>query len=468
MKTVILGAGITGLSAALRLSEKGADVEIIEQEPQTGGLAASVKIGEYIFDYGPHGYHSDNPEILNEFRGLIGEEISIRNKDVRIKFRGKYYKYPLSPPDLLLNLDLPILMICLLDFVSTWIKNKMVPLPDRSAEDWLIKNFSRSIYDIFFGPYTQKVWGVHPAKLAASFSKHRIPFPNLWNVLGKLLIKGRLLRKEHRYAPFVTKIFYPKKGSGIVPINMETKLKERGVEIHLGSEVKGVEIKDKEVKVVFEKDKKGYTITGEKLISTIPITNLITILNPFPPKEVLLAAKALRFRSVVVVCLVVNKPKVFDAQSIYFTNKCFNRISDIKNYGGTETLPEGKTGLVAEITCDKGDRIWNATKDELTEDVVADLVDEEFLTAQDIEEAFVLKIEHGYPVYTKNYEERIEKIISYVKQIENLCTGGRQGLFRYIDMDIAMEAGFEMANHILSNKLKKDLPTVHFEEELFT
>jgi protoporphyrinogen oxidase len=53
-KAIIVGGGITGLSAAWKLSENGYLVKIIEKEDFVGGMATTFKYKDYFLDYGPH------------------------------------------------------------------------------------------------------------------------------------------------------------------------------------------------------------------------------------------------------------------------------------------------------------------------------------------------------------------------------------------------------------------------------
>ena len=63
-RVVIVGAGIAGLSAGLRLAEAGIRVTVVEKEGTVGGLARSFTYGDYVFDVGPHRFHTDDPEVL--------------------------------------------------------------------------------------------------------------------------------------------------------------------------------------------------------------------------------------------------------------------------------------------------------------------------------------------------------------------------------------------------------------------
>ena len=61
-KVVVVGAGVSGLIAALHLEENGIEVTILEKEPQVGGRVYSVPFGgtnvnlgaQYFFETGKH------------------------------------------------------------------------------------------------------------------------------------------------------------------------------------------------------------------------------------------------------------------------------------------------------------------------------------------------------------------------------------------------------------------------------
>ena len=65
-QVIILGAGVTGLSAGVRFLDSGCNVCILEKAEQTGGLAKTVVRGDYRLDIGPHHLFSQNEAILKE------------------------------------------------------------------------------------------------------------------------------------------------------------------------------------------------------------------------------------------------------------------------------------------------------------------------------------------------------------------------------------------------------------------
>ena len=50
---IIIGAGVGGLSAAIRLAQQGHAVQILEARDQAGGLASGLTAGGFTFDAGP-------------------------------------------------------------------------------------------------------------------------------------------------------------------------------------------------------------------------------------------------------------------------------------------------------------------------------------------------------------------------------------------------------------------------------
>ncbi|NOZ64834.1 MAG: NAD(P)-binding protein [Caldiserica bacterium] len=480
-KVLILGAGMTGLSAGWVLSENGFAVELLEKEAEVGGLARSARRREYIFDYAPHCYHASNPDILQRFKQLAGNEFVETPKDVRIKFRGQFYHYPLQVFDVLRSLNPFTTFSCMADYLAVLLKGKFRGFSDRNAEEWLVNRFGRTLYDIFFGPYSQKVWGIPLSRMSSAFAQHRIPYPSLGGILKNAL--GRFLpgragstnsgevtdfTQGHRFAPLVKRLYYPRKGAGFIPEKISQEIKAQGGKISLNYQVKRIVIeKDRVESVVVVVDGKEVEKRCDHLISTIPITELLYSISPPLPEDILRACSRLQFRSVVVVCLGVKRRPVLPAQSLYFTNRTFNRVSDLVRYGMLDCAPEGKTSVIVEITCDEGDRIWRAEPSILCPQIIEELEEEGLIAKDEVEYFDLLRIKYGYPIYALNYEEAIKKAANFFSRISNLLVGGRQGLFEYIDMDISMEVGLAMAQCIIQGKGKKANFSLDDDDVLF-
>ena len=80
MNIAIIGAGLTGMSAGLRLSQNGDKVTIYEKENSLGGLASAIRVGNETLDRFYHHIFVSDSEILD----LIDE--------LDLKYRLNWYE----------------------------------------------------------------------------------------------------------------------------------------------------------------------------------------------------------------------------------------------------------------------------------------------------------------------------------------------------------------------------------------
>ena len=86
----------------------------------------------------------------------------------------------------------------------------------------------------------------------------------------------------------------------------------------------------------------------------------------------------------------------------------------------------------------------------------------------ELAESVVLRSTFGYPVYMVGYEQAIDTLMTELMRFPNLVTGGRQGLYKYVDMDIASEMGLAMADFFASGRSKQDaIGGIPYEDRTF-
>ena len=488
---VVLGGGICGLASGMQLAENGQQVTVLEAQHFLGGLATTLRGTTGAgFDFGPHAYHARNQRVLDMFKEIAFDGFPARAKNVRIKFRGKYYKYPLEATDLARSMDPFLALRAFADYTSEVVRRKVRPRPLVSAEDWVTQAMGRTLYGLFFGPYTQKVWGIPPSQLAASFAQHRIPHISLIKVIQTSLRKGRakISGTEHRYAPLVIELYYPPKGAGLISQRMADRIRAKGGRVETGALVTGVEVKDgRAVAVRYRRVPPSNTdgqlclmdvtydgagpeerIECDAVVNTTPLPHLFRLIGDGVSAEARAAADVLRFRALTIVGLRVKRPQALPAQSIYFQDKTFNRLSETRNYGGSDVCGPDETVLLCDITCDVGDAIWTADPHELGHRCAVELEEEGFLKVDEVVECVALRTTFGYPVYVVGYEKAIDTLMNELMRFENVLTGGRQGLYKYVDMDIASEMGLSMADHILSGATKREaIANIPYEDRVF-
>ena len=488
---VVLGGGICGLAAGMQLAENGHRVTVLEAQHFLGGLATTLRGQTGAgYDFGPHAYHARNQRVLDMFKEIAHDGFPAQAKNVRIKFRGSYYKYPLEAMDLARSMSPLLAARAFADYFAEVVRRKLRPRVLVSAEDWVTQAMGRTLYGLFFGPYTQKVWGIPPSQLAASFAQHRIPHISLWKVVTTSLRKGRakITGSEHRYAPLVIELYYPPRGAGLISQRMAERIRARGGEVRTGALVSGLDVRDGRVTGVRWRavgptgndgqlcvmdttgDAQGpeQAIACDAVVNTLPLPHLFRLLGPGISDQARAAAGVLRFRALTIVGLRVKRPQALPAQSIYFQDKTFNRLSETRNYGGSEVCAPDETILLCDITCDVGDAVWTAEPSALGLRCARELEAEGFLKVSEVAECVALRTTFGYPVYVVGYEKAIDTLMAELMRFENLLTGGRQGLYKYVDMDIASEMGLSMADHIISGRTKREaIAKVPYEDRVF-
>lgn len=83
MKIAIVGAGLAGCSCARLLADKGLKIDLFEKENHIGGLLYDKEGDEVFQHYGPHIFHTSNPQVINfilrfaEWEGFCNRPIAI-------------------------------------------------------------------------------------------------------------------------------------------------------------------------------------------------------------------------------------------------------------------------------------------------------------------------------------------------------------------------------------------------------
>ena len=76
----IIGAGLSGLTCAMKLSQKGFDVTVVEEMTYAGGLLATTRIGNESLELLPHHLRKTDKNLLALIK-LLGLDTSIEWTD---------------------------------------------------------------------------------------------------------------------------------------------------------------------------------------------------------------------------------------------------------------------------------------------------------------------------------------------------------------------------------------------------
>ena len=127
--------------------------------------------------------------------------------------------------------------------------------------------------------------------------------------------------------------------------------------------------------------------------------------------------------------------------------------------------PEGKTSICAEWFCSIGDEFWEMDDEEIVERTIGHLVDDlGFLTRDEVIGGFALRARNAYPVYTLDYNERVETLKNFLKPFaDTISIAGRGGTFRHNNADHSVEMGILVGRNLLGES--HDVDAVNLEDE---
>jgi len=448
-KVVILGAGPAGISAAWRLTKLGYPVTVLERDGAVGGMGRTIKVGDYSVDFGPHTFHiretPESKEILKTITPFFGENPLTLVRGTRVLLRGKEYVYPLEIFQVLFGVNPLLSALILFDYSVATIKSLFAPAKkDDSFEEWGVRNLGRTLYDLCFGIYSARVWGL-PTSQISSKQAQRVAKLNLKNIIL------RTLGIKADPATYFTKYFYPRRGISSLYEGMAAEIVAAGNRICLNSPVVRVErTADTVSRLIYQSESGEQSIECDVVLSTLPLPALVNMITPALPDSVSVHAARLRYRSLKLIYIALKRPQLTNYHWVYLLDDDYrvNRMSEQKNVS-PGMVPADRTVLCIELSLWKDEPLWKAGDEEIYRIALHDLLKMGYgVTEKEVDSYFVTQIETAYPVYELNFEEHLIPVLEGVHQLGNLMTLGRHGLFLNNSMDDNVGLGFQIANHL--------------------
>lgn len=419
--TIILGAGLAGLSA----SYHGGGI-IYEKEKEIGGTCRSLKGGGFIFDQGIHVLHTKNSYVLSLLSKHKNLRLKQKMRSAWIHSYGVLTKYPFQANTY--GLPRHIIKECLEGFIKTLSRPKQTY---SNYDDWIYGTFGRGIANNFYLPYSEKFWTVKAKELTVDWLDIRVPRPHLEQV-----IQGAESIQKEEFGP--NAVFqYPQCG-GIQRI-IEAVI-NRNVKVMVCKAANRIDIKKK---IIHFND--GTAIHFKKLISTIPLPELFKIIN-IVPEPVIQAVNDLRHNSVLCINLGIRRENISFTHWIYFPEEKYAafRISFPGNFSRF-TVPKKWSSIQAEISYSDNKPL--RYKD-ITEKVIQDLIKARIIKPKDyIKLINVQDIKYAYVIYDHNRLSNLKLINRFLKK-NDIHSSGRYGEWKYLWMDEAILSGQEVAKEI--------------------
>lgn len=444
----IIGAGIAGLSAAWRLQQDGSmRFAAFEKSGHVGGYCRTYRHGECLFDLGGHRFYTKKEHVQRVVEQVLGDDLALVDRRSRIVFNGHFVDYALSAFNSLRALGPFGAAHAVWEYGVRKASNMFrAGVEEKTFEDWCLNRFGRYLYDVYFKPYTEKIWGVDCTELSADFAEQRIR-----GLSFREAVRDALLRRNES-SSLIRRFTYARRGFGQITDNMAAAVRSPN-EILTNHAVKAVHHEDGLVTEVVAAGPDGDVMRPcGHLVNSAPVDELVRMLCPSPPEEVLAAARRLRYRDMVIIFVELEMPRVSPDHWVYIPSRDVKlaRFHEPKNWSAA-MAPADSTGLVLEFFCQAGDWVWGRDADELLQEALGDLASLDLVSPDAVSGFRAVRLRKAYPVYYMGYEEPLRVVTEYLSRFDNLLSIGRNATFLYTSSDHYIDMGLKAAENILGH-----------------
>ena len=469
-KAIIVGAGPAGLTAAYELTKQGAAVVVLESDPQyVGGISRTVDYRGYRFDIGGHRFFSKSREVEDLWTEILGADMLQRPRSSKIYYHGQFYAYPLKPFEALSQLGVFESALCILSFLRA----RLDPTPNpKSFEDWVVNQFGRRLFRIFFKTYTEKVWGMSCREISADWAAQRIKGLSLGSAIQNALLPERQSKDRQNVVKTLIDTFrYPRLGPGMMWEVCAAKVRAMGGELQLGRTV---------IACRFDSDTYTWRVSArapdgaieqysaEHLISSMPIRQLVAQIEPRLPEAAVRSGNCLRYRDFLTVGLILRERNRFNDNWIYIhdPNVKVGRVQNYKSWSPDMVPDPGYCSYGLEYFCFEGDGLWATKNEDLIELARRELEQVGLASAEDVVDGCVIRQPKAYPVYDDDYKLHVEVVRQALEtHCPNLHLAGRNGMHKYNNQDHAMMTALLAARNVLSGENRFDVWAVNEDGE---
>ena len=467
-RTVVIGGGPAGLTAAYLLAKRGFPVTVLEQSADyLGGISRTEQYRGFRFDIGGHRFFSKAREVEALWDELLPHDMLERPRSSRIFYRGRFYSYPLRPFEALRQLGLLESARCGL----SWLRARAFPVRNPvNFEDWVSNQFGARLYGIFFKTYTEKVWGMNCREISADWAAQRIKGLSL----GKAVLHGLLPKRRPRDRGRVVKTLldtfrYPRLGPGMMWEAAGRRVRELGGEVRMDRRVTGLRLESGRWTVISEAAGGSVEVhQADHVVSSAPMREVMGALQPAPPPAVLAAARSLRYRDFLTVALIAHDRGMFTDNWIYIHDPSVRvgRIQNFKSWS-PEMVPDPQRACYGlEYFCSEGDGLWAKPDPELVALARGELVALGLAVEEDLLDGCVVRQRKAYPVYDAEYARHVDTIRQAVaERYPGLHLVGRNGMHKYNNQDHAMMTAMLAVENIVAGEERYDLWAVNQDAE---
>ena len=435
-KIQILGGGPAGMALAYYAHKNKLSFDVYEKNDSIGGNCRTIQYNDFLIDTGAHRFHDKNPEVTNEIKYLMGDEILKVSSPSKIHYNGEMINFPIYALDIIKRINLRTNLRIIKENIILQFKKKSTI---NNFQEFAYSTYGKTLSNLFLTNYSEKLWGESAQNLSIDISGGRLNNLNLTS-----LIKQSLLKRKRQFKSLDGDFLYPKYGFGTIFTSIYDNLNKDSM--LLESDITQLIIKDNQLDSIIINDTKR--VKANNVISTLPLPLLIKKMNIQIPKEIDEIITKFRYRAVRLTVLFLNKNKFSNNASIYFPQKDFpfTRIYEPKNRSNY-MAPNDKTCIVIESPYNQGEKI---DKDNLNK-IKSILINNKLVNDSDILESKIIDMPYAYPILDLNTKNKIQILYNYLKKIDNLYLLGRSAEFKYLHTHDLFEKAKNIINIIGEN-----------------
>jgi len=427
----VIGTGMAGYGAAHRLTEAGKRPILFDKRHHIGGHTASYTFeGAYTFDEGPHVSFTSEKRVQKILADSIDQKYEVLKTKVNNYWKGHWIKHPAQVNLHGLPVDLVIKVIQ--DFIEAQQKE---PGEIKNYEDWLLASFGPTFAETFPMEYTIKYHTTEAKNMSTDWMGPRLYRANIEEVL-----RGALSPSSPN-VHYVDVVRYPSHGGFVSYL----KRFMEGATVNLDHEVASIDPTKKEIAF-----KNGTTVAYDKIVSSVPLPDLIPTIKG-TPQDILDAAARLACTEIVIVSLVIDRPDLVDAHWTYFYDRdvFFTRLST-PHLQSPHNVPPGRGSLQAECYYSRKYRPLDLQPDDCIEPVIRDLKRCGILRETDkILFQNAMHIEYANVIFDLERASSLAAVHAYLDDL-GIAYCGRYGDWAYIWTDESFMSGERAADKVLS------------------
>ncbi len=424
-KTIIFGAGVTGLSVSYHLRKWGIESLVLEKENNYGGLCNSFCIGGFVFDTFAH-ISFDNESYT--YSMLEGKTEHWTHSSEALNYcDGLWIRNPVQ--NNLIGLPVGERVKILESYINR---------PDTACTsnyaEWLESRFGSYFARKYPGRYTRKYWTVEADRLEPKWIEGRMTTPDLDTMLRSAL------EENHEIVHYSNEARYPKKGGFVEFLRPLAK----DCQILYNTSVTQIDVVEKRITL-----SDGTDMEYDGIISTIPLPELVGVIKNVP-EDIKRYARELDYTSGAVISLGFSRPKVSPRLWFYIYDEDIypSRVYS-PDWKSINNVPKGCSALQAEVYFSKYKPL-TMSLEELKEKVIDQLLRLKLFDRSDIVVSDVRYREYANVMFTPLIYEAREKIHRYLDDI-GIVYAGRWGMWDYLWVGQSFRSGRDATAKLVDN-----------------